>query len=105
MIYDIENEEVIYNKYMNKKLVLKIVEICEKNSIYYSIYTPNCIIAPSLKYNILFYNNENVHKTSQKKTKINLVNNIYEYIVSSNIKEFSKVTICDKDQVIFKRYY
>lgn len=101
IIYDMQKEEQLYNKYMNKELALKIIQICEENSIYYSIYAENSIIASSLKYNVLFYNSENSKKSSEKKTKINLVSNIYEYIQSSPLQEFSKITICDDNKVIF----
>lgn len=101
IVYDIKKQETIYNRYMTKDLALKIINICEQNSIYYSIFAENSIIAPSLKYNVLFYNSENSKKTSEKKTKINIVQNIYDYINESSLKEFSKITICDSNKVIF----
>lgn len=101
IVYDIANGKTLYNKYMTKDLVLKLIKICEENSIYYSIFAENSIVASSLKYNVLFYNNENSKKTSEKKTKINIVQNIYEYIKESSFNEFSKITICDSNKVIF----
>lgn len=86
---------------MSKALILKLIEICERNSIYYSIFAQNTIVASSLKYNVLFYNSENSKKTSDKKTKINIVSNIYEYIKESNIENFLKLTICDENRTIF----
>lgn len=101
IVYDIQSEKILYNKYMNKELILKLIKKCEENSIYYSIFAENSIVASSLKYNVLFYNSENAKKTSDKKTKINLVHNIYDYIKESSFKEFSKITICDSNKIIF----
>ena len=39
LIYDLQNEEIIYDKFIEKNKVLQIIDICEKNSIYYNIYT------------------------------------------------------------------
>lgn len=101
IIYNIKEQQVLYNRYMDKDLVLKLVQICDENSIYYSVFAENSILASSLKYNVLFYNIENAKKAFDKKTKINIVPNIYEYIKQSSIKEFSKVTICDSNKIIF----
>ena len=68
LIYDVQKEEVIYDKYMDKSKVLKVIEICEENSIYYSVYTDKSgIITKSLNYNILFYHNENMNEPDNKK--------------------------------------
>ena len=102
LIYDIQKEEVIYDKYMDKSKVLKVIEICEENSIYYSVYTDKSgIITKSLNYNILFYHNENMNKPDNKKININITQNIYEYVKKSEIDKFSKISICDKDKIIF----
>ena len=100
-VYDIQNQQVIYDKYLNKQKVLDIVKICEENSIYCNVYTENLIIAKSLKYSALCYNNENQRKEVGKKTNINIVEDQYKYIEESNINRFLKIIICDSDRVIF----
>lgn len=101
-IYDIQKDEIIYNNYMSKKKVLEIIDICEKNSMFYNIYTNNTILTKSLNYNILFYHNENKKNPEDKKIKINVVNNLYEYINSYHGNDFLKFTICDSDEMVFK---
>ena len=86
---------------MNKDLALKIIQVCEENSIYYSIMAEGSIIAKNLRYNVLFYNSENASKPAEKKTKINVTQDVYNYIKSSSFNEFSKITICDSNKVIF----
>lgn len=100
-IYDIENDETIYSNYMTKEKVLEIIDICEKNSMFYNVYTNNVILTKSLNYNILFYHNENKKNPEDKKIKINITNDIYNYIKNYEGDDLLKITICDSDKMIF----
>lgn len=99
--YDMDKEEIIYDRFIDKEKVLQIVKICEENSIYYSIYTEDTILTKSLNYNVLFFNQENAKKEPTKRVKINIVQDIYEYIKSSDNQKYLKITICDDNKVIF----
>ncbi len=101
-IYDIQRDKIIYNNYMSKKKVLEIIDICEKNSMFYNIYTNNSVLTKSLNYNILFYHNENKKNPENKRIKINVINNLYDYIKNYEGTDFLKFTICDSDEMIFK---
>ena len=101
-IYDVQKGETLYNNYMNKKKVLEIVDICEKNSMFYCIYTNSVILAKSLNYNILFYHNENKKNSADKKININIINDIYNYVQQYKEDDFLKITICDTDTAVFK---
>lgn len=100
-IYDIQNNENIYKNYMNKQKVLEIIDICEKNSMFYNIYTNDVIIAKSLNYNILYYNSENKKNPDSKKIKINVMDNVYDYIKEYKGDDFLKITICDNNKTVF----
>lgn len=102
-IYDIQNNKTIYNNYMTKEKVLEIIEVCEKNSMFYNVYTNNVILTKTLNYNILFYHNENKNKPEDKKIKINVVDDIYNYIKNYEGNDLLKITICDGDKMIFNR--
>lgn len=99
--YDIQNEEIIYNRFLEKSKVLQIIKICEENSIFYNIYTKDTILTKNLNYNILFYNQENATKSEDKKTRITLMQNIEEYIKNRQEEDYLKITICDNDKIIF----
>ena len=101
IIYDIKNDEIIYEKTLSKEKVLEIIKICEENSISYNIYTENEILATSLKYNVLYYHKENLKKEESKKTKINLVKDMYEYVKNKEDARFLKITICDENKTVF----
>lgn len=101
VLYDIQKEQILYNKSIDKQKVLQIIKICEENSIFYSIYTENLTIAKSLNYNILFYNNENKKMPDDKKTNIKIINNIYKYLEDNPNTEILKITVCDENSIIF----
>ena len=101
-IYDIEKKETIYNNYISKNKILEIIDICEKNSMFYSLYTNNSILTKSLNYNILYYYSENKKNPDDKKININVLDNIYEYVQEYEGDDFLKITICDSDESIFK---
>lgn len=100
IIYDITNDEIIYENILKKSKALDIIKICEENSIYYNIYTEKEIIAKSLQCNVLYYHKENLTKEEKNKTHINIVENIYDYILNRDEK-IVKITICDGHQTIF----
>ena len=100
IIYDISKDEIIYENTLKKQKVLKIIKICEENSIYYNVYTEKEIIAKSLQCNVLYYHKENVNKPENEKTHINIVENVYDYIANREEK-IIKITICENNQAIF----
>ena len=100
LLYDVQNNEILYDKFIEKQKVLQIIKTCEENSIYYNIYTENLAIAKSLNYNILFYNSENQSKPDEQKTNIKIEKDIYRYIEESNANVL-KITICDNNEIIF----
>ena len=101
LVYDLNNEKIVYDNNMSKEKVLKIVEICEKNSIYYSIHTFDKIITKSLNYNILVYQNENMRRDRYKRVNIEVWPDVYEFIKNSTNERFLKMSICDDDKPIF----
>lgn len=101
IVYDMHKKEVVYDKFLSKEQVLNIVKICEENSIYYNIYTENEVLTKSLNYNTLFYYSENTHKQEEKRTNINILTDIYDYILKSNDQKYLKVTVCDQSQIVF----
>jgi len=101
LIYDIKNDEVIYEKYMSKQKVLEIIKLCEENSIAYNVYTEKTILATSLRYNVLYYHKENLKKEENKKTSINIVKDMYEYIQNTEGEKFLKISVCDDSKSIF----
>ena len=103
MLYNMQEDKIEYENFIEKEKMLKLIKICEENSIYYSIYTENMVITKSLKYNVAFYNYENSKKAFDKRTNINIVQNIYEYVENLKNNKFLKITICVDSEIIFSR--
>lgn len=102
LIYDIQKDEVIYDKFLPKQKVLEIIKICEENSISYNVYTDQTILATELKYNVLYYQKENLKKEEKKQTKISIIKNMYDYVENKKEEKFLKITICDDNQTVFQ---
>ena len=101
MIYDLKKGEIIYGNLLNKNKVLQLIQICDENSIYYSVYTKNTIITKNLNYNVLFYHQEHANKPDNKQTHIQIVQDIYNYILNSPEEEYIKLVVCDDNNIIF----
>ena len=74
--------------------------MCKENSIFFNIYTTTGIITESLNYNVKVFNNENSYKPNNKRTNVEIVKNIYEYVMNNNPK-ILKIIICDESKIIF----
>ena len=103
VVYDIKNDNIIYDRFLSQEQVLEIVRICEQNSFYYNLYTEDEVIAKSLNYNVLFYHKENAKKSEEKRTHINIVQDVEQYIKDSGTDKFLKITICDESKFIFNK--
>ncbi len=101
IVYDMHKKEIVYDNFLKKEQVLEIIKICEENSIYYNIYTENEVLTKSLNYNTLFYHSENTHKQEEKRTNINIVDDVYGYIEKTEDDHFLKITVCDESRVVF----
>ena len=102
IIYDIQKEKIIYEKYIPRQKIIEIAKICEENSISYNIYTEKNIITQDLKYNVLYYYKENLKKDANKITSIIKVDSILEYVKNEPNIKCLKITVCDENQTIFK---
>ncbi|MBP3463091.1 MAG: HAD family phosphatase [Clostridia bacterium] len=100
-VYDMRQKSIVYDQFLSKEQILNIVKICEENSIYYNIYTENEVLTKSLNYNTLFYHSENTHKQEEKRTNINILTDVYDYVLRTNNQKYLKVTVCDQSQIVF----
>ena len=99
-IYNMEEKEVVYTNYLSKEKILKIIDVCEENSIFYSIFTTDTMITKSLRHNMSYYSHEH---TLEDETNIRVVDNMYEFIKNYEKDDFLKITICDDNKIIFSR--
>jgi len=102
ILYNLKENHPIYEMYMSKDKVINIINICEENSITYSVYTNKAIVSNSLKYNVLYYYKENLKKAPSKQTNIIITQDTYEYVKNMPQDEkVIKIFICDKNKSVF----
>lgn len=101
IVYDIKKQKILTNKFMKKNRLLEVIKTCEESGIYYNIYTEEAVITKSLKYNTLFYSKENEKKSDDKKTKIEIIEDIYKYVEEREKCDYTKVTICAESFKMF----
>lgn len=101
LLYDVRNDKILFDKFIDRQKVLEIIKICEGNSIFYCLYTENLTISKTLNYNILFYNNENKKMPEDKQTNIKIISDIYKYVEENPNIGILKITICDESSIIF----
>ena len=99
-IYDIQKDYNIYESFLEKEKALNIIKICKENSIFFNIYTNQGIITESINYNVKVFNNENSYRPNNKRTNIEIVSDIYEYVERNNLN-ILKIIICDESKIIF----
>ena len=99
-IYDIKLGKNIYEKFIKKEKALKIIKMCKENSIFLNLYTDKGIITESLNYNVKVFNSENNHKSLEKQTNIEIIDDIYEYTKNTQMN-ILKIIICDNSRIIF----
>lgn len=99
-VYDMKQEKNIYENFLEIDKALEIISICKDNSIFFSVYTTEGIITESINYNIKVFNNENSYKPNKKRTNIEIVGDIYQYVEEKR-PNILKIIVCDESRIIF----
>ena len=101
VLYDIEEQKNLYENYIPIEKAKKIIDICEENSIFYNIYTNKKIVTKNLRYNVLYYYKENLKKADRKRTNIDIVDSIQDYVKNMRDEKIMKIFICDETASVF----
>lgn len=101
LVYDLKNENILYNECIPNEQVIEIAKICDENDIYYTVSTEKYILSKKLKYALLYYNYENSKKPEDKITRINIVDNVQKYIKENDVGKITKIVISDESKSIF----
>lgn len=104
IIYDIKNNKKIYSNFLQKSDVLKIIEFCKENDIYFNVYTEDIILVESFKHNILTFYKQNKGLSSDIQINIVKKNDVYKYI-SENDVNVLKIGISHCNKNIFDKIF
>lgn len=99
-IIDMESDEVIYSSYIKKDTILKLVNFCITNNIYYMVFTSKEIIVKDLKHMAFAFYKQRHHLKDEATgiTQIKFAD--IEYL--KKVEEpFTRIVICDEDRAIY----
>lgn len=97
-IKDMETEEVIYSRPLQFKTCEKIIDVCQKNDVYYHIYVGDIMYTEKLAFSSLFYWNRNKELPKENRVEIQVVDNM-KCQLKDKAEDISKVVvICDNPQ-------
>ncbi|MCX7951835.1 MAG: Cof-type HAD-IIB family hydrolase [Clostridiales bacterium] len=94
-----DREEVIYEKYINKEKLLKIIRLSREWGFYPHIYTTDTIYSEKLIHSSLNYSKWNETVPEEEKINIKIVDNL-EDIVNEKGEAFLKVVVMAQDDEI-----
>lgn len=101
IVHELNSRKMLYNQSIPKDKVISIVEICDMNDIHYTLSTEKYLLSKKLKCGILYYYHENSKKPEDKKTNINIVENVLQYIKENDVGKIVKITIDDENRSVF----
>lgn len=99
-IYDIQTNKMVSAKYIDRETVIRIVDTCIKNNIYYMVFTTKEIIVKDLKHMALaFYKKRhNLNNEISGSSEIKYAGK--EYI--EKVQEpFIRIVVCDQDRPVY----
>ena len=102
-IYDLRNDEILYERYLPKDEILKTIKILENNDIYYTVYTDDFLLTKRLNYSTLSYYSNNLRLPEERRAKIALVKDLYEYVEENEEEKFLKIMICEENSKKFSK--
>lgn len=95
-ISEYDRENVLLQHPIRQEDMEKLIEVFEKNNLYYHFYDNKNFYTTDLDYNSLKYYEWNKNQTKENKININLVENSIEFIKKNNIEVY-KIVIMDDD--------
>lgn len=88
MVKNLENNEKIYSKAIDKEDCLKIVEICKKHNLYFHFYSDDTIFGEELKNKMLYFSEWAKTLKEEDRIKIEIVKDIKEVFERETIYKF-----------------
>ncbi|AOY76354.1 Cof-type HAD-IIB family hydrolase [Clostridium formicaceticum] len=89
-------EEAIYSNPIKKEDVLKVIDLCKKNNIYFQFYDEENFYVETLKHSALKYQDWNKEQKEEDRIKILQLEDAITYLKRKDIKVL-KISIMDDD--------
>jgi len=91
-----ENGHVIENSYLDKDILLKIIQIADENNIYYHFYNNDIMFSNRFEYGIQRFYNSNKKLDKKYRIEIRLLPDCRDFIEENNVC-IHKVVLMDND--------
>lgn len=99
-IVNLENNDVEYAMYIDRETILKLVNFCVTNNIYYMVFTSKEIIVKDLKHMALAFYKQRHHLRDEATGISEIKFAGLDYI--KEVKEpFTRIVICDEDRPVY----
>ena len=99
-IVDLNTNEVVYSQYIKKETIIKLVDFCLTNNIYYMVFTNKEIIVKNLKHMAFAFYKQRHHLKDEASGISQIKYAGLDYI--ERVKEpFTRIIICDEDRAIY----
>ena len=99
-IYDIKENRTIWSKDIPKKVVTDFIRVCEKNNIYYMVFTDKEIIVKDLRHMALAFYKQR-HNCKDEATGITQFKYAGLEYIENLEKPIRRIVVCDEDRVIY----
>ena len=99
-IVDLENNQIVFSNYIEKNTIVKLVEFCLTNNVYYMVFTNKEIIVKDLQHMALAFYKQRHHLRDEATGVSQIKFAGLEYI--KKVKDpFTRIVICDQDRAIY----
>ena len=99
-IIDINKSDIAYARYLYKSTVIKIIDYCIKNNIYYMVFTNKEIIVKDLKHMAYAFYRQRHHLKDEASGMAEIHFAGMDYI--KKVEEpFTRIIVCDEDRAIY----
>ena len=99
-IVDLKTNEVVFSKYIEKSTIIKLVDFCVTNNIYYMVFTNKEIIVKDLKHMAFAFYKQRHYLKDEASGMSQIKFAGIDYIKSIN-EPFTRIIICDEDRAIY----
>ena len=99
-IVDLNNNEIVFSKYIEKETILKLVEVCLTNNIYYMVFTNKEIIVKDLQHMALAFYKQR-HHLKDEATGISQIKFAGIDYIKQVSEPFTRLIVCDQDRAIY----
>lgn len=99
-IVNLEDGKTIYAKYIEKETIIKLVDFCINNNVYYMVFTNKEIIVKDLQHMAFAFYKQR-HHLNDEATGVSQIKFAGIDYIKKVTDPFTRIVICDQDRAIY----